>query len=73
MRVLKQGKHEFSQIAGVPTHFSFGKHKVKAIAELATHSDMAGYLKWLLKQDKIDPYLAHSCSKYWNPHKHMIM
>ena len=55
--------YEFSQMARVPTHFSFGKHKGKAIAELATDSDGAGYLKWMLKQDSIDPYLAKACQQ----------
>ncbi len=53
--------YEFSEIARVPTHLSFGKHKGEAIADLATHSDGAGYLKWLLKQDTVDPYLAEAC------------
>lgn len=48
-------------MARVPTHLSFGKHKGEAIADLATHSDSAGYLKWLLKQDTVDPYLAEAC------------
>ena len=43
--------YEFSEMARIPTHLSFGKHKGEAIADLATHSDGAGYLKWLLKQD----------------------
>ena len=51
----------FSQMARIPTHLSFGKHKGEAIADLATHSDGAGYLKWLLKQDTVDPYLAEAC------------
>lgn len=53
--------YEFSQIARVPTHLSFGKYKGEAIADLATHSDGVGYLKWLLRQDNIDPYLAQAC------------
>ena len=53
----------FSQMARVPTHLSFGKHKGEAIADLATHSDGAGYLKWLLKQDTVDPYLAEACQQ----------
>ena len=63
MRVLKQRKHEFSQIARVPTHLSFGKHKGEAIADLAISSEGAGYLKWLLKQDSIDSYLAQACQQ----------
>ena len=55
--------YEFSQMARVPTHLSFGKHKGEAIADLANHSDGAGYLKWLLKQDTVDPYLAEACKQ----------
>ena len=55
--------YEFSQMARVPTHLSFGKHKGEAIADLATHSDGAGYLKWLLKQDTVNPYLAEACQQ----------
>lgn len=55
--------YEFSQMTRVPTHLSFGKHKGEAIADLATHSDGAGYLKWLLKQDTVDPYLAEACQQ----------
>tara|TARA_R110002051_G_scaffold321172_1_gene408125 strand:- start:27 stop:743 length:717 start_codon:yes stop_codon:yes gene_type:complete len=55
--------YNFSQIARIPTHLSFGKHKGEAIAYLATHSDGAGYLKWLLKQDTVDPYLAEACEQ----------
>ena len=50
-------------MARIPTHLSFGKHKGEAIADLATHSDSAGYLKWLLKQDTVDPYLAEACKQ----------
>ena len=46
----------------IPTHLSFGKHKGEAIADLATSSEGAGYLKWLLKQDTVDPYLAEACT-----------
>lgn len=53
--------YEFSQMARIPTHLSFGKYKGEAIADLANHSDGAGYLKWLLKQDTVDPYLAQAC------------
>ncbi len=41
--------YEFNQMARVPTHLSFGKHKSEPVADLATHSDGAEYLKWLLK------------------------
>ena len=53
--------YEFSEMARIPTHLSFGKHKGEAITDLAAHSDGAGYLKWLLKQDTVDPYLAEAC------------
>lgn len=55
--------YDFSQMARVPTHMSFGKHKGAAIADLAATSDGAGYLKWLLKQDSVDPYLAEACQQ----------
>ena len=55
--------YEFSQMARIPTHLSFGKHKGEAIADLATSSEGAGYLKWLLKQDSVDPYLAQACEQ----------
>lgn len=55
--------YDFSQMARVPTHLSFGKYKDEAMADLATHSDGAGYLKWLLKQDTVDPYLAEACEQ----------
>ena len=35
--------------------------KYSAIADLATSFESAGYLKWLLKQDTVDPYLAEAC------------
>ena len=55
--------YEFSEIARVPTHISFGKHKGEAIADLAASSEGASYLKWLLKQDTVDPYLAEACKQ----------
>ena len=55
--------YEFSQIARVTTHLSFGKHKGEAIADLAANSEGAGYIKWLLKQDSVDPYLAQACQQ----------
>ena len=48
--------YNFSQMARIPTHLSFGKHKGEAIAGLANHPDGAGYIKWQLKQDSVDPY-----------------
>jgi len=55
--------YEFSQMARVPTHLNFGKHKGDAIADLAASSEGAGYLKWLLKQNSVDPYLAQACQQ----------
>ena len=55
--------YEFSQMARIPTHLSFGKHKGEAIADLAANSEGAGYIKWLLKQDSVDPYLAQACQQ----------
>ncbi|MFZ2844077.1 3'-5' exonuclease [Psychrobacter sp.] len=55
--------YDFSQMARIPTHLSFGKHKGEAIADLATSSEGSGYLKWLLKQDSVDPYLAQACEQ----------
>ena len=55
--------YNFSEMARIPTHLSFGKHKGEAIADLATSSEGAGYLKWLIKQDSVDPYLAQACEQ----------
>ena len=55
--------YEFSEMARVPTHLSFGKHKGEAITDLALSSEGAGYLKWLLKQSNIDSYLAQACHR----------
>lgn len=58
--------YAFSELARIPTHFSFGKYKGEAIADLAATTDGAGYLKWLLKQDTVDPYLAEACQQALN-------
>lgn len=55
--------YQFGEMARIPTHLSFGKYKGQAIKELAATSDGAGYLKWLLTQDSIDPYLAQACQQ----------
>ncbi|WP_019672015.1 3'-5' exonuclease [Psychrobacter lutiphocae] len=55
--------YQFSEVARIPTHFSFGKHKGEAIAEVAASADGAGYLKWLINQENIDPYLARACQQ----------
>lgn len=55
--------YQFSEMARIPTHLSFGKYKGQAIKDLAATSDGAGYLKWLLTQDSIDPYLAQACQQ----------
>ena len=41
-----------SEDARIPKTMTFGKHKGTAIAELP-----ADYVKWLLRQDELDPYL----------------
>ena len=55
--------YEFSEMARIPTHLSFGKHKGEAIADLAANSEGVGYIKWLLKQGSVDPYLAQACQQ----------
>ena len=55
--------YKFIQIARVATHLSFSKHKSEAIADLAASSGGADYIKWLLKQDSVDPYLAQACQQ----------
>lgn len=55
--------YQFSELSRVPTHLSFGKYKGQAIADIAAHPDGASYLKWLLNQDNVDPYLAQACQK----------
>ncbi|MGP5174365.1 3'-5' exonuclease [Psychrobacter immobilis] len=52
--------YEFSQMSHIPTHLSFGKHKGEAIVDLVASSE---YLKWLLKQDSVDPCLAQACQQ----------
>ncbi|MCG3858340.1 hypothetical protein [Psychrobacter sp. Ps2] len=39
--------YEFSQMARIPTHLSFGKHKGEAIVDLAASSEGAGYIRLL--------------------------
>lgn len=46
---------EASEIARVPTIMGFGKNKGVAIADLNSHDP--GYIKWMLKQPDVDPYL----------------
>ena len=55
--------YQFSQMARIPTHLSFGKRKGEAITDLAASSGGVGYIKWLLKQDSVDPYLAQACQQ----------
>ena len=52
--------YEFSQMARIPIHLSFGDHKGEAIADLAANSEGAGYIKWLLKKDSVDPHLSQA-------------
>lgn len=42
----------FSEMARLPTHLTFGKHKGTAIADVP-----ANYVSWLAGQDGVDPYL----------------
>ena len=42
----------FSEMARLPTHLTFGKHKGTAIADVP-----ASYVNWLSGQDGVDPYL----------------
>ena len=55
--------YQLSELARIPTHLSFGKYKGQAIADIAANPDGAGYLKWLLNQDSVDPYLAQACQQ----------
>ena len=55
--------YEFSQMARVPTNLIFGQHQSEAIADLAASSEGTGYIKWLLKQDSVDPYLTQACQQ----------
>ena len=41
-----------SELARIPTHMSFGKHKGLPLKELPSD-----YVTWLLRQDDVDPYL----------------
>jgi len=50
--------YSFSELARVPTVMYFGKHKGMAIADLPDD-----YVKWLLKQPDLDPYLRMAVSK----------
>ena len=50
-------------MALIPKHLSFGKHKGEAIIDLAANSEGARYLKWLLKQDTVEPHLAQACQQ----------
>ena len=66
MLILYQKLLDFTPILqGYPyyTHLSFGKHKGEAITDLAASSEGAGYIKWLLKQGSVDPYLAQACQQ----------
>lgn len=47
-----EGLYLASEDARIPKTMTFGKHKGTAIAELP-----ADYVKWLLRQDELDPYL----------------
>lgn len=47
-----EGLYEASELARIPTHMSFGKHKGCALTELP-----ADYKRWLVGQSDLDPYL----------------
>lgn len=49
---------EFSEQARVPKHMPFGKHKGMPIADVP-----ADYIKWLLRQDDVDPYLRQALTQ----------
>lgn len=58
-----QKLYEFSEFARVPTHMTFGKHKGKAIADMAQDYDGQGYLKWVVNTLADQPYLQIACKK----------
>lgn len=45
--------YEFSQMARIPTHLSFGKHKGEAIADLAMSSEGAAVLNGFLSRIRL--------------------
>lgn len=47
-----EGLYDASELARIPAHMSFGKHKGCALAELP-----ADYKRWLVGQSDLDPYL----------------
>ena len=47
-----EGLYDASELARIPTHMSFGKHKGCALTELP-----ADYKRWLVGQSDLDPYL----------------
>lgn len=47
--------HALSEIARIPTHMPFGKHKGVPIAEVPRD-----YKRWLLGQPDVDPYLVRA-------------
>ena len=49
-----QSLYEYSEAARIPTAFTFGKHKGKAISDVARQDK--GYLHWLIKNSE-DSYL----------------
>lgn len=53
-----EGVWNLSELARVPTHFTFGKHKGMLIKDAPSD-----YKAWLLRQDDVDPYLRKAlCS-----------
>ena len=55
--------YQFSQMARIPTHLSLGKNKGKVITDLAASFEGTGYIKWRLKQNGVDLYLAQACQQ----------
>lgn len=49
---------QFSEMARIPTTITFGKHKGSRLEDLP-----ADYVKWLLRQDDIDPYLRKALTQ----------
>jgi len=47
-----------SEIARVPSHMAFGKHRGMLIKDVP-----ADYKRWLLKQDDVDPYLRKALTQ----------
>jgi exodeoxyribonuclease X len=49
---------QVSEVARIPSVFSFGKHKGTPIKDAPLD-----YIEWMLRQDDIDPYLRTALEK----------